>query len=198
MSERKDKPTGAAKGPPKKKRKPAIPLDPTLVGCGHGKDCTPLEREARLVRVEHLLYRLIKEPPAVERQCALEFGVGRRAIRTYMKRVRDRQALRSATEPDPFITRGKLTANVLHLQGLALSQERIVDGVVIAVPDVRTALRCALALADLHGMRVQRHEITGPDGAPLTVSPGDAAAELMKEIDRRASRKATDGEPENQ
>lgn len=155
---------------------------------GFGVKPTRQEREARLVLVEEMLFRRIESPSRIERTLAPEFGVRTRTIRTYIQRVRERAKMRAQRDPDPRITRELLTEAAVDIYTSAKDRVRIVDGKEVADPDNRTALRAIYSLMDLHGLRVHRHELTGPGGAPLQTSPADAAKQLSDAIERVVQR----------
>jgi len=155
---------------------------------GYGPGPTRLEREARLVLVEELMFRRLQSSQVIERSLAREFGVNSRTIRTYMKRVRERAAIAAQVDPGR-LSREKLTESIVGTLNMALDRVKWVEGRSVADPDLRTALRCQQALMNLHGLVVQRHEVTGANGEPLTVSPADAAAEVRKIVDEIANRR---------
>lgn len=157
---------------------PAPPAKPY----GHGPRCTRAEREARLAVVEEMMFRRLMSMGVIERTLAPTFGVGERSIRRYIKTVKDRARARATVDPDPRITRELLTEAIVDRYNSCVTKG-----------DERTALRALNALADLHGLRVTKHEISGPNGIPLAVSAETAAAELAAAIDRAAARHGGDG-----
>ena len=44
-------------------------------------------------------------------------------------------------------------------------------------------------IADVHGLRTMRHELTGKDGTPLAMSPEQAAEEMRKVVEEIANRR---------
>jgi len=155
---------------------------------GSGTRTTQSEREARLVIVEDMLFRRLLPTGTIERTLSAEFGIKPRGVRRYIKTVRDRARLRAQADPDPRVTRETLTEAVVDLMNEARNRTRIVDGRTLLDPDLRTALRAVYALMDLHGLRVQRHEITGANGTPLAVSSDDAVRLLAEQLDKHTSR----------
>jgi len=49
-------------------------------------------------------------------------------------------------------------------------------------------------ISDIHGLRVVRHELSGKDGAPLTMPPEQAVDLIRKELDEMAARKKGEAE----
>lgn len=158
---------------------------------GYGSSPSRLEREARLVLVEELMFRRLQSSQVIERALAKEFGVNSRTIRTYMKRVRERAAIAAQIDPGR-LTREKLTESIVGTLNLALDRTKIVEGRAVPDPDLRTALRCQQALMNLHGLVVQRHEVTGPNGEPLTITPEAAVAEMRRIVEDVASRRSAE------
>ena len=161
---------------------------------GYGSSPSRLEREARLVLVEELMFRRLQSSQVIERALAKEFGVNSRTIRTYMKRVRERAAIAAQIDPGR-LTREKLTESIVATLNLALDRVKWIEGRSVPDPDLRTALRCQQALASLHGLVVQRHELTGANGEPLTISPEAAAAEMRKIVEDVANRRKAEAPP---
>ncbi len=164
---------------------------------GYGGKPNRLEREARLVLVEELMFRRIKPPGEVQRILSNEFGVNERRIRYYMQQVRERASLAAEMDPDR-LTRQRLTESIVGTLNMALDKVTIVDGRSVPTPDLRTALRCQMALIDLHGLKApQRHEITGAGGIPLTMGTSQAEAEALVQaaIDRVTAARADKKDP---
>lgn len=162
---------------------------------GQGVRTTHDEREARLVLVENMRFKRLLSWETISRELALEFGCTQRNVRRYIKTVRDRAKLRAQADPDPSVTRDSLTEAAIDVMNEARNRTRLVDGRTVADPDSRTALRAIQVLADLHGLRVTRHEITGAGGVPLAMSGEDAAKALRAAIERAVARsEGGDGE----
>ena len=152
---------------------------------GGGRKCTRDEREARIVLVGELLHRQMLDAGTIERHLARAWQITGRSVRTYLRRARDRAAAEAAANPDTRITRETLRDALV---------ERYHD--CVAAGDNRTAIRALAALADLYGLRTQRHELTGPNAMPLTISPEEAGAQLQAAIDRVLARGGdTEGDP---
>ena len=163
---------------------------------GHGPKCNRAQREGRLVVVEDMMYRRLLASNVIQRVLAKEWGITTRTVRKYQFRVRERARLATEANPDPRITRESLTETTVNVLNLALDRIKLVGGAKVADPDLRTALRAVERLQELHGLRVVRHELTGKDGAPLAMSPEQAAEEMRKVVEEIAGRKKGEtGEP---
>lgn len=164
---------------------------------GHGSKCTRKEREARLAVIETMRFKRLMSWRDIEHQLAREFGVTTRTIRRYGKTVRDRAKVRREVDPDPAVSRDNLTNFIIDRANSALAlgeAAREKQDLRTALSAEREALRAAGVLADLHGLKIQRHEITGRDGAPLTVTAEDVAKQLAEAIERAAARTGDGGE----
>jgi len=93
-------------------------------------------------------------------------------VRRYIRTVKDRARARASVDPDPRVSRELLTEAMIDRYNACVTKG-----------DDRTALRALGALADLHGLRVQRHEI---GVSPLSVTADDATEQLATAIDRIA------------
>lgn len=160
---------------------------------GFGPKPTRLQREARLVLVEEAMYggdRLLTSA-VIERDFARSFGVRARAIRGYMKRVRERVKLRAEKYPDPRINRDRIT-DILTARmnrAIELGETAAAAGnIPAALRAEGVAIKAIMAIGEFHGLRIQRHEISGPGGAPLTTTPAEAARQLQEAMERVVKR----------
>ncbi len=164
-----------------------MPDLPSAKPYGHGPKCSKPEREARLVIVEDMYFERLLTSGRIERVLSREFGCTERQIRRYVRIVKDRALARAHHDPDPRITRDKLTevavARMNSLIDLA-DAARASKDIKAAISAEREVVRTVDRLAELHGLKVERHEHSGPGGAPLSISPDDAVDILRRELEK--------------
>lgn len=165
---------------------------------GGGIRVSPAEREKRLVRVEDLYFRRLLPAHKVEERLAEEFDCARRTIRTYLRTIRQRARMRAESDPDPRVSREKLTEFIVDRMDQALElgkSAKKAGDLRTALAAEREGLRAANALADLHGLKVLRHELSGPNGTPLGITSENAWRQLAEALDRTAARTGSKPEP---
>ncbi len=130
-------------------------------------------KSARLDLVEHMAFRLLLDNGTIERFLAREWKIATRTVRTYVRQVYARAKPDPAKGDEPVVSRERLEATVVDI----LNEARR-NG------DVRQALKAAEVIGKLNGYFVHRTEISGPGGAPLSISPDDAVDILRRELEK--------------
>lgn len=169
--------------------------------CGYGKPDRK-QREARYVVIEVMRYQRLMSTGQIERALSAEWGVAKRTIRSYMQRVKERMALQAEHDPDRLsrhaLTEAMLTQYQATVQLAELAESKAkTDPAVLgaALRGRRDAVKALSILGEFHGLRVQRHEISGPGGAPLTMTPEQAADEMRKIVEDIAGRRRAETPP---
>jgi len=148
-----------------------------------GHRASPLVRAARLDLIEHMLTRQLLDHGTVERELARAWQVTQRAIRIYIAEVyRRAQPPPGSPLPEDAITRDRMRKALVERYNEAVQRG-----------DTRNALKALDMLGKLYGLYINRHEFSGPGGAPLGVTAEDAAQALETALDKVA--RATNKEP---
>lgn len=112
----------------------------------------------RLARVEDL-YLTGHSEREIQRVCSAEFQCTRRAVRKYLKIIRDRLA-EQVRGADPDATRARI-------EGMLLSAYQAAHAGGMNGPDAKGMVQAAKALGDLHGVNAPRKiEHSGSIGVP--------------------------------
>jgi hypothetical protein len=124
----------------------------------------------------------------IQRVLSSEFGVTPRAIRRYIKRVKDRLADQvRGTDPETMRAR---------VDGMLLSAYRAAElGSMDKGPDAKAMVQAAKAIGDLYGvMAPKKFEHSGPGGKAINVTDPNAVDELVRKHfgQSGAKRAATD------
>lgn len=115
---------------------------------------------ARLDEVERR-YLHGEDEREIQRVLAVEFHITRRQVRKYLALVKAKLA-EHARAQDPEAARARIEGLLLN------AYRRAEEGSAKFGPDARGMVAAAKNLGDLYGVFApRRHELTGPDGAPI-------------------------------
>lgn len=147
-----------------------------------GRKATKAEVRRRVARIYELLLagatrdqilRYVADPPD-----GLPWGVSERMVDYYIARARVMLEEQAAVRREEMFGLAVARLNDLFRRALARNQ-------------LDVARRCQKDLSELLGLEApRRHEVSGPDGAPLIA---DLAAQVEAIIDRQARALADDG-----